>query len=142
MSHAIWTEAIEWVRRLPAAQAPGIYHIHGESMYANVHGYETKPREACRFESHRKYIDLQYCISGGECIEWQPLDLLKSNNKYDVQKDVLRHHSPKNPAGILRMSPGTFAVFFPADGHMPKIADGVHAAVAKAVIKIEVGLLG
>ena len=142
LGHSVWTEALDWLRRLPAEQATGIHHLRGEKMYANVHGYATQPRDKCRYESHRVYIDLQYCLSGGELIEWHPLDCLQAKDEYDPKKDVLHYHSPASPHGLLRMVPGNFAVFFPQDGHMPKIADGVHPEVAKVVIKIDLGLLG
>ncbi len=142
LGHPIWTEALDWLRHLPVEQPAGIHHLRGEKMYANLHGYETQPRDKCRYESHRVYIDLQYCITGGELIEWHPLDRLQSKDEYDPQKDVLHYHSPTSPYGVLRMVPGNFAVFFPQDGHMPKLADGVHPKVTKVVIKIDLGLLG
>ena len=141
LKHSVWDEALNWLRAMPPGIVPGIHQLRGDSMYANVHGYDTKPRAACRYESHRRYIDLQYCLSGGECIEWQPLDSLKPKDDYDGQKDVVHYHSPEHPSAVLRMSSGTFAIFRPEDGHMPKIADGIHAAVAKVVIKIDVCLL-
>ena len=136
----VWVDALNWLRSMPIDIAPGIHPLRGEHMFANVHGYQTLAREACRFESHRRYIDLQYCISGGERIEWEALDTLIANDEYDAQKDVQHYQSPEHPSGILRMRPDTFAIFRPEDGHMPKIADGIHPEVAKVVIKIDAGL--
>ena len=42
------------------------YYIDGENIYANVQSYETK--DDAPFEGHRKYIDIQYMISGVEKI--------------------------------------------------------------------------
>jgi YhcH/YjgK/YiaL family protein len=138
--HPIWKDAFNWLSTRPLDQPAGIYKIRGESMYANVHGYETKTRRDCRYESHRRYLDLQYCISGGEIIEWHPLARLEATDSYDTEKDVIHHQSPPGPDAQLRMASGAFAVFFPSDGHMPKIADGVHPRVDKLVIKIDLGL--
>jgi len=141
LTHPVWVEALNWLRGMPPDLVPGIHPLRGEQMFANVHGYETQRREACRYESHRRYIDLQYCISGGECIEWESRDSLKPKDEYDAQKDVVHYHPPEHPSGVLRMSPGVFSIFRPDDGHMPKVADGINTAVAKVVIKIEIGLL-
>ncbi len=140
LNHPVWTEALDWLRALPPDAVPGIHPLRGEQMSAHVHGYETRRREDCRFESHRRYLDLQLCLGGGECIEWHPLGSLSPMDAYDARKDVVHHHPPEHPAGVLRMSPGTFAIFRPDDGHRPKIADGIHPAVTKVVIKIEAGL--
>jgi YhcH/YjgK/YiaL family protein len=139
--NAVWREAFDWISRLPAAPAHGIYELRNRQVYANVHGYETRPREACRYESHRVYVDVQYCIVGGEIIEWHPLGDLRPKDEYDGAKDVMHHHSPMQPGAMLRMVPGSFAIFFPEDGHMPKVADGVHPRVEKLVVKIDRMLL-
>lgn len=142
LAHPIWEKALAWIRQMPTSQAPGVYPIIGEQMYANVDRYATKPREACRYESHRTYIDLQYCISGGELIEWHCRDTLQSEGEYEPDKDVRFHVSPSQAGGVLQMTPGTFAIFFPPDAHMPQLADGVHPDVWKVVIKVARQLLG
>jgi YhcH/YjgK/YiaL family protein len=38
----------------------------------------------------------------------------------------------------LRVGPGEVAVFFPADGHKPSLADGEPALVRKTVVKVPV----
>lgn len=141
LGHAIWREALDWIRRMQPTQQQGVFEVRAKQMYVNVHGYETLPRENCRFESHRTYIDLQYCISGGEVIEWCPVDVLQPRDEYNGAKDVLHYRAPAVPGGTLRMTPGRFAVFFPPDGHMPKLADGVNPRVEKLVIKIAKELL-
>ena len=39
-----------------------------DDVYVVVSEYETKEKEDAKFESHQKYIDLQYLISGEELI--------------------------------------------------------------------------
>jgi beta-galactosidase beta subunit len=39
----------------------------------------------------------------------------------------------------LRLSAGSFGIFFPCDAHLPKVHDGCHEGVFKVVIKIRVG---
>lgn len=139
--HAIWEEAFDWIEHFAATQPQGIYELRQRRMYVNVHGYDTRPRADCRYESHRVYVDLQYCISGGEIIEWHPLEHLLPKDQYDNTKDVVHYAPPALPQAAIRLSPGTFAIFFSDDGHMPKLTDGVNLHVDKLVIKIDRTLL-
>jgi YhcH/YjgK/YiaL family protein len=139
--HPIWEEAFNWIKRFASVQPPGTVEIRQERMYANVHSYETRPRENCRYESHRVYVDLQYCISGGEIIEWCPVKVLTMENAYNVEKDVTHYQLPAQPEASFAMSAGSFAIFFPEDGHLPKVSDGRNPQVGKLVIKIDQALL-
>ena len=141
LTHPVWMSALQWLRNLSPEIAPGIYQLLGDDMFANVHGYATKPRAACRYESHRRYIDLQYCIRGAELIEWHPTSHLRASDDYNPTKDVIHYAAPAEPDAKMTLSPGSFAIFFPADGHMPKVATALHPRVEKLVIKIDRKLL-
>lgn len=135
LTEPVFARALAWLKQMPADQPRGIVELQGKDMYVNVHGYETLPREQCRFESHRRYVDLQYCIRGGELIDYCLLSWLPDNSGYDAAKDFIYHEAPAQYS-TLRMEPGDLGVFFPQDGHRPKIADGSNPAVHKLVIKI------
>lgn len=135
-----WQYAFDWLKSLPPEPEAGIRQLQGEDLYVNVHGYETLPRESCRFESHRRYVDLQYCIRGGEFIDWQLTSTLRPSEPFQEEKD-LQFYQPGTSLTALHMTPGSFAIFFPSDGHMPKRADGLHRSVFKLVIKIDQRLL-
>ncbi len=140
-AHPVWAEALAWLRALPPGIAPGIYPLRGDAMFANVHGYTTKPRAACRYESHRRYVDLQFGLAGGEWIEWHPTADLRPTDDYDPAKDVIHWAAPAEPDGRVRLGPRHFAIFFPEDGHMPKVAVAPDSRVDKLVIKIDRALL-
>jgi len=164
-----WKLAFDWLGQATAATPPGIQELQGEEIYANVHGYETAPRAQGRFESHRRYVDLQSCFSGGEMIDWWLASELDPDGGYDGEKDVLFYRSPAflppegqwpdspfprpsalppralppaRPATALRMAPGSFAIFHPSDAHRPRVQDGVNSGVFKVVIKIDRKLVG
>jgi biofilm protein TabA len=135
-------QALAWIQAMPEDQAPGIYELDGKRIYVNVHGYDTLSREDCVFESHRIYADLQYCIAGGEVIDyaWRS-ELGPDHAPYDSEKDFL-FSAPSPRYSSLIMKPGDFAIFLPVDAHRPKVNDGIHSAVRKLVVKIDVNLLG
>jgi YhcH/YjgK/YiaL family protein len=130
-----WKTAFKWLKTVTPATASGIVRIEGDLIYANIHGYPTLPFDQCRFESHRRYADLQYCISGGEIIDWQLTSALKPDGPFNDEKD-LQFHLPAPSQCSMRMTPGAFAIFFPSDAHAPKHADGIHPDIFKLVIKV------
>jgi len=136
-----WQTAYDWIRQFQPGSSHGVYELCGKEMYVNVHGYDTQVRSACRYESHRVYVDLQYCLSGGEIVEWHPLGDLSPRDEYDGTKDVIHHHAPARPQAVLWMKPGDFAIFYAEDGHMPKVTDGINPHVEKLVVKIDRCLL-
>ncbi len=140
LQHPIWNQALDWIHNMDKEQIEGIYKLRGEDMYVNVHSYQTLPRHNCRYENHRKYVDLQYCIAGGELIDWSLANQLKISKNYHPANDVEFYEHSSN-SSVLHLTPGTFAIFFPSDAHMPKIADGVNSQTKKLVVKIAKKLL-
>jgi YhcH/YjgK/YiaL family protein len=136
----VWQQALDWIKTNAHKAEQGIYELRGQDMYVNVHGYDTLPEVQCRFESHKRYIDLQYCISGGERIAWQLTSNLIPDGDYDPNKDF-QFYKPGLCAALLTLSPGSFVVFFPEDGHQPKQNDGTNQSVWKLVVKINCELL-
>ena len=47
----------------------GRHPIDGEAIFALVSSYDTEPESARSFEAHRKYIDVQYLLTGRENLE-------------------------------------------------------------------------
>ena len=135
-----WKEAFEWLGSIPLSASAGIVKLRGDDLYASIQRHNTVPREQCRFETHRRYIDLQYCISGGEFIGWNLASALRLEGSFDEKSDVQFYAQPAESTP-LRMTTGYFAVFFPADAHAPKEFDGAHHSVFKVVVKIDHSLV-
>jgi biofilm protein TabA len=113
------------------------YDIDGDNLYAPVSEYLTKNEEDARFEAHKKYIDIQYVVSGKELIGVAP----KSQKKdvlepYDGTKDIefLIITGGENRLAI----PDRFFIFFPEDAHRPGLKDGENSPVRKIVVKVKV----
>jgi YhcH/YjgK/YiaL family protein len=132
--------ALSWLRNPDAAaRAPGTYELRGRSLYAIVDEYMTRPQHACRLETHRRYVDIQYVVSGRELMGYAPAVFLDPDGAYDEGRDVQFH---QGHADFLLLQEGMFAVMLPGDAHMPGVAiDGQAGPVKKIVIKAAVGLL-
>lgn len=114
--------------------APGKYPIDGDNVYASVTYDSTKDYDKSRWESHKKYIDLQYVISGEEKIGVAPASGLTVTEPYSQEKDVA-HYS--GPGKIYDAKPGTFFLFFPGTAHRPNITTNGNKPDRKIVIKIK-----
>jgi len=111
---------------------PGRYEIDGANLFVLIQNYEPKLREKARWEAHRKYIDVQYVLSGCELFGYAPLERL-SSVAYDEAKDF---HELKGDGDFLQASAGTFLILFPEDAHMPGIAGPGSQPVKKIVVKV------
>ena len=118
--------------KLPAKKIP----VQGDEVYALVQDYTTRPREQGVWEAHRKYIDVQYVADGVEQMGYANIKMLAVKKSYDEGDDYELYDG----AGSLVTVPaGSFAIFFPEDGHIPGVAmDDKPAAVRKVVVKVAV----
>jgi YhcH/YjgK/YiaL family protein len=113
------------------------YDIDGDNLFVTLSEYNTKNPEDARYEAHRKYIDIQYVVTGGEEIGIAPVTFQDSVlQEYNPTKDIefLSIMDGKNS----KADPASFFIFFPSDAHMPGLKEGVNAPVRKAVVKIRI----
>ncbi len=111
----------------------GKYPIDGENVFASVTEDPSKDFDKTNWESHRKYVDLQYVINGEEILGMSPSAKAKVIKEYDEKKDVANYEI----AGTLMPSqPSAFFLFFPSDAHRPNITPGGNKVVKKIVIKV------
>ncbi|MBE0598408.1 MAG: YhcH/YjgK/YiaL family protein [Desulfuromonadales bacterium] len=115
--------------------SPGRYEVDTQGAFALVSEYQTRPLEDCFIECHRRYIDIQLLLSGREAVGFCSRDAGREL-PYDEEKDFL---VLTGETDFLTFAPGSFAIFFPDDGHMPMIRlDDQAEAVKKVVFKIPV----
>ncbi|MDP3997354.1 MAG: YhcH/YjgK/YiaL family protein [Candidatus Andersenbacteria bacterium] len=140
LTHPVWQEVFAWLQNMPSNLPEGEHLIKGRDIYASRQNVATQPRRLCAFESHKQYIDLHLCLGGGEIIEYAPASQLKPRGEYDEAKDFFFYH-PIDQATTCLLQPGTFAIFWPQDAHMPKITDGQNKETEKVVVKIKASLI-
>lgn len=118
-----------------SALPDGKHEIDGERVYAVVRTYDTKPQKDCRWEAHKKYIDIQSLAEGSEWIGFAFLEGLKQTTGYDADKDIYYLKGDEQNGVFAEMKPGRFMIFWPQDAHMPEISKG-GGAVRKVVVKV------
>ena len=129
-------KGLEWLINNNMAEIScGKHVIDGDAVYASVQEYETKLN--AKYEAHRKYIDIQYMISGKELVGVLDIAKCKTCDAYDENSDLeFLETSVKDEFQNLRE--GEFLILYPHDAHKPSIADGEKTIVKKVVVKVAI----
>lgn len=130
--------AIAFLRSTNLANLPeGRTEIDGERVFGVVHEYHTSPNGSSRWESHRRYIDLQLILAGQERMLVADLDTLTEATPFDPSRDV-SFYAGSRRAIAVDAQVDDFLIFFPHDGHRATIAVDDPGRVRKLVLKIAV----
>ena len=110
--------------------------VDGDNIFINLSEYTNKNVDDCLFESHKKYIDIQYVVSGEEYIDLCDQEILEfTDNRLDTDDIAFFKNTDKFSRADL--TEGMFVVIFPGEAHRPCVApDGKGVKVRKAVAKI------
>ena len=114
--------------------AEGRHEIDGDNVYALINNYNTKDPAEAHPEAHRKYIDVQYVVSGSELIGYSVFNGQRIFKEYDAEKDFMLYD---DISFFMKLNPGMFAIFYPDDLHMPGIMIDEPKPVKKVVIKVK-----
>lgn len=114
----------------------GKYEVD-EDFYYSVQEYETKAVEDCKFESHRKYADIQMIVRGKEAIDIAPVSSCTVKTEYSEEKDVMFWNDAETMAR-MELTEGSYAIYLPDVAHKPGIAAGPSVKVKKCVGKVRV----
>ena len=132
-----WQNAFQYLKTTDLANAGlGKTALDGENLFASIAEYFPKKREEVRYESHQKYIDIQYVIKGEEIMGITTRDKVTDDEAYNEENDITFY---KSESGDYRLAtPRNFLVFFPEDMHRPSITTGDSVMVKKVVVKVKV----
>jgi YhcH/YjgK/YiaL family protein len=110
-------------------------------MFAVISEYSTVPKIDKKGESHKKFIDIHFIVTGEEMIG---CSLTRTGHtvcqEYDDEGDSVLYSQINNEINVVLLS-GDYAIFFPEEIHRPGCNYGKVAAVKKVVIKIDKTLI-
>ena len=124
-----------------AAERPidlGEFEIDGKKVYGFCRYFDLNHENNLRYESHRRYIDIQYMAEGCEEILCAPASTTGITIPYDAEKDIAFHNDAERCIR-LKLHTGDFAVFYPWDAHKPCCRADGQTKSKKIVLKIAVG---
>jgi len=117
-----------------------IKEMISEDIFVLKQAYYTKNRKDCFFESHKKYIDIQFMVKGEEYMDVSDLKSLEIINNYDKKTDFIKYQGKEERISKLLIEEKSLAIFYPSDAHQPCIKVNTSDLIYKAVIKIPVDL--
>ena len=130
------SNVIDFLKNLTSETPVGHYELD-ERVYFNIDVYNTKNADNCKFEAHKKYIDIQMLLDGEEELDIFPVSDLKVSEEYDENRDVMFFENPQEFPDNLRLKPYKFVLIYPEEAHRPQMNLGsVSKNVKKAVAKI------
>jgi biofilm protein TabA len=129
--------AFKWLKSNDLKNMPvGKVEIDGTNVHANIMVVDPKTVAQGKWESHTVYADIQFLIDGAERIGYADISRT-SQISHDEAKDFITLSAEGD--FFVRLHPGSFAIVFPQDAHMPGIAvaEGSSAKIKKVVIKVK-----
>ena len=97
----------------------GKYELDGANLFVLIQEYDTLQREQCKWESHQKYIDIQYLAEGIEQIGVNNIGQMQVTVEYNPEKDIA---FLDGDGDYVTFSKGSYGIFFPEDAHQPRVA--------------------
>jgi YhcH/YjgK/YiaL family protein len=133
--HPLFPLVFAWLAE-PAnrAIADGRHPLQGDDLLVIAESGITHASADRRFESHRRYCDIQVSLSGGEVMEWTPVAGLVTQLDFQEGGDIAFYDQPHRPVTRLAVLPDHAAVFFPADAHKPVLHLGAAAAAYRKLV--------
>jgi biofilm protein TabA len=134
--HPLFEKAFAYLHDTDLATAPtGVHEIEGRNLLAIISEGPGVAEQAYKLEVHRKYIDIQYIISGTDRMGWKDLALCEApNDPYQEEREAA--FFPDRTNSWFDVPEGSFTIFFPDDAHAAMVTGT--RVVRKVVLKIAV----
>ena len=131
--HSGFEKAFTFLRENDLSKlAVGRHEIDGDRLFCLISQGPGKTRDEAKLEAHRKYIDIQYVISGTDEMGWKPTaECTNIETEYSEGNDI--EFFKDKPQTWMKVPAGSFAIFFPQDAHAPMVSN---SEIRKAVIKV------
>lgn len=113
----------------------GRHAVEGDEIFAMVQEYQTKRPDETFWETHRKYIDVQFVQLGEEVMGWSPIQKMKMKKEYDPEKEIIVWDGTGQR---IHVPAGNFVIFMTHDAHMGGLLIDQPRAVRKVVVKVAV----
>ena len=134
--HPSFRAAFEQLAALDTQSENKRYTVDEDKIFVNLSEYENKPVGECKFESHARYIDIQYVLSGHEWIDVTDTEGLSFTENNLENGDIAFYQTPCSYT-TADLSDGWFVILFPGEAHRPLVApNGTPVKTKKAVAKI------
>jgi YhcH/YjgK/YiaL family protein len=111
--------------------------LDGEALFAIVDAGALEEPSARRFESHRRYLDIQ-CVWSPERMQVTPLAGLTVADPFTTDGDLAFYQEPQRAVQDFCLAPRELAIFWPEDAHKPCCRVTGDGAFRKVVVKVRI----
>lgn len=130
------TKALHYIQNNDLTKVQtGKYELENDRLVMNVFEFEATNTNECRLEGHRRYIDLQYWVTGSELMGHEVLNTQPVLEAYNDKTDCIFYDCNSSFSRVL---PGMFVIYFPTDLHTAVVDPLSASKVKKIVFKIMV----
>ncbi|MBF9254634.1 YhcH/YjgK/YiaL family protein [Pontibacter sp. 172403-2] len=134
--HPLFEEAFRFLLEADLQHLPtGKHSIKGDELFAILSEATGITEQDAKLEVHRRYIDIQYTVSGTDHMGWKDLaQCAAPSDPYTEVRDAA--FFPDKTPNWFDVPAGSFTIFYPDDAHAAMITED---KVRKVVLKVAVG---
>lgn len=137
LSAPVFLTAFKFLERKDLNTLPLGWIELDDGVRASVQAYESFDENEVFFESHEKYFDVQYVVSGEEYCHVTAREGLTVKVPYDAEMDITFYEDNSKYSQVF-LGPGDFIVLSPDDVHKPRVKAGDKTKIKKIVVKVPV----
>lgn len=113
----------------------GKHTVDGDDLFFLLQSYHVDATNE-KPEAHRTYIDIQFILSGAECIGVAPRSEMEGEIEAKPENDIWFYHGKTQPVLVTGRR---FLVLFPQDAHAPACVSPLgEQDIRKCVVKVRV----
>jgi len=132
-----WDKAFNYLKTTDLQSLEiGRHEIDSDNVFALIAEYITKEKDEIQFETHKKYVDIQYLISGIEI-----MSITHESNKTGIHtpydESIDKEFLIVGKSSHYVATPERFFIFFPPDLHRTDIKLFENSPVKKIVVKVK-----
>ncbi|MCJ8166640.1 YhcH/YjgK/YiaL family protein [Pontibacter sp. E15-1] len=133
--HPLFAQAFTFLQEADLASLPtGIHELKGRELFAILSDATGISKQEATLEVHRKYIDIQFVVSGTDHMGWKSLAFCADpSDPYHEARDAA--FFPDRTDNWFDVPAGYFTIFYPDDAHAAMVTQ---EKVRKVVLKIAV----
>ncbi len=129
-----WDMAFKYLKDNDLTKLKGTHNLDGTNVYVIAVDYNSKDKSDTRYESHKRYVDIQYIAVGEEQMGKTTDDNVEVAVPYSEANDITYYKF--DGGNYYKATPKNFFIFFPGELHRPSIKLNESVPIKRIVVKV------
>lgn len=129
-----WDMAFQFLKSNDLTTLSGTHNLDSTNVYVIVADYNSKDKSNTRYESHKRYVDIQYVAVGEELIGKTTMDNAEVAVPYSEANDIAYYTF--DGGDYYKATQENFFIFFPDELHRPSIKVDESVPIKRIVVKV------